>query len=63
MEGITVDSYEKAYTPKEIILTLDIGDSTLRKWCLALEKKGYLFIRNDQNKRDLVRSNNEIIAS
>lgn len=42
---------EKAYTTKEVSLTLDIGDSTLRKWCLALEKNGYEFLRNDQNKR------------
>lgn len=42
---------EKAYSPKEVFTTLDIGDSTLRKWCLALEKNGYGFIRNDQNRR------------
>lgn len=42
---------EKAYSPKEVFTTLDIGDSTLRKWCLALEKNGYVFIRNDQNRR------------
>lgn len=42
---------EKAYSPKEMSTTLDVGDSTLRKWCLALEKNGYVFIRNDQNSR------------
>lgn len=42
---------EKAYSPKEVFTTLDIGDSTLRKWCIALEKNGYGFIRNDQNRR------------
>lgn len=52
-----MDSYEKAYTPKEISLTLDIGDSTLRKWCIALENQGYQFIRNDQNKRVFVDAN------
>lgn len=52
-----MESYEKAYTPKEISLTLDIGDSTLRKWCIALENQGYQFIRNDQNKRVFVDSN------
>ena len=52
-----MDSHEKAYTPKEISLTLDIGDSTLRKWCLALEKQGYEFIRNDQNKRVFIDAN------
>jgi hypothetical protein len=47
---------EKAYSPKEVFTTLDIGDSTLRKWCLALEKNGYGFIRNDQNRRVYVES-------
>jgi DNA-binding transcriptional MerR regulator len=46
-----MDFHEKAYTTKEVSVTLNIGDSTLRKWCLSLEKNGYNFIRNDQNKR------------
>jgi hypothetical protein len=45
------ESFEKAYSPKEMSVTLDIGDSTLRKWCIALENNGYGFIRNDQNNR------------
>jgi hypothetical protein len=45
------EKIEKAYTPKEVFTTLEIGDSTLRKWCLALEKNGYEFIRNDKNSR------------
>lgn len=53
MEGIQRmnEKVEKAYTPKEVFTTLAIGDSTLRKWCLALEKNGYEFIRNDKNSR------------
>jgi len=47
---------EKAYAPKEISLALDISDSTLRKWCLALEKNGYGFIRNDKKNRVFVES-------
>lgn len=39
------------YSSKEITANLDIGDSTLRKWCLALEEQNYNFIRTDQNKR------------
>ncbi|MEH7442763.1 MerR family transcriptional regulator [Bacillus sp. JJ1122] len=39
------------YSAKEIVARLDIGDSTLRKWCLALEEQNYNFIRTDQNKR------------
>lgn len=44
-----MESIEKAYSPKETSITLDIGDSTLRKWCIALEKSGYKFIRGDNN--------------
>ncbi|KZO00622.1 DUF3967 domain-containing protein [Pseudobacillus badius] len=46
-----MSEYEKAYTTKEISLTLDIGSSTLRKWCLALEEKGYQFARTDNQRR------------
>jgi hypothetical protein len=48
------EKIEKAYSPKEVFTTLDIGDSTLRKWCIALEKNGYVFIRNDQKGRIFV---------
>lgn len=41
----------KAYWSREVIKHLDIKESTLRKWCILLEKKGYIFIRNDQNQR------------
>lgn len=49
-----MDNFEKAYSAKEIRTTLNIGDSTLRKWCLSLEKHGYLFSRNEQNRRFFV---------
>lgn len=42
---------ERAYTTKEISDHLEIGTSTLRKWCLALEEKGYIFARTEGNKR------------
>ena len=32
-------------------MTLDIGTSTLRKWCLALEENGYHFTRTDTQRR------------
>ena len=50
MEG----TFEKAYSPKEICTALDITNSVQRKWCLALEKNGYSFIRNDKNQRIFV---------
>jgi DNA-binding transcriptional MerR regulator len=40
-----------AYSPKEIAGMLDIGDSTLRKWCIALEEQGYFFTRTDNKRR------------
>jgi flagellar biosynthesis GTPase FlhF len=48
------NTFEKAYTPKEVNITLEISDSALRKWCLALEKNGYKFIRNDHKQRVFV---------
>ncbi|MDR9794875.1 hypothetical protein Q4O60_11660 [Aeribacillus pallidus] len=32
-------SQERAYSTKEVSHTLGIGDSTLRKWCLAIGKE------------------------
>jgi DNA-binding transcriptional MerR regulator len=46
-----VERTDTPYTSKDISLSLDIGDSTLRKWCLSLEEHGYTFYRTDQNKR------------
>lgn len=39
------------YSPKEVVAKLNIGESTIRKWCPALEKHNYNFTRTDQNKR------------
>jgi transposase-like protein len=33
-----LERMETPYASKDIALSLDIGDSTLRKWCLALEE-------------------------
>lgn len=40
---------EHAYFGKEVSEVLQIGNSTLRKWCLALEKQGYQFTRGGHN--------------
>jgi hypothetical protein len=48
------NTFEKAYTPKEVSIALDIADSSLRKWCIAIEKNGYKFIRNDHKNRVFV---------
>lgn len=42
---------EKAYWNKEVAETLGIGESTLRKWCLELEKNGYSFVRGYKDSR------------
>ena len=46
-----MNSHERAYTTKEVSSFLDIGTSTLRKWCISLEENGYSFTRVDNNKR------------
>lgn len=42
---------ERAYWTKEIADVLQISNSTLRKWCLALENAGYIFDRGANNSR------------
>lgn len=42
---------EIAKNTNEVIEILNIGASTLRKWCLALEEEEYSFTRVEQNKR------------
>lgn len=46
-----MDNDTRSYWSKEVINRLDIGNSTLRKWCLALEKEGYTFIRDEHKRR------------
>ncbi|MCM3800060.1 DNA-binding protein [Caldibacillus thermoamylovorans] len=36
---------------KEIAALLDISPNTLRRWSIDLEKKGYVFDRNDKDQR------------
>lgn len=50
-EVLSMSRTEGTLTVKEMINRLNIGDSTLRKWCLSLEEHGYSFYRTDQNKR------------
>lgn len=42
---------ENPVNSKEASISLGIGDSTLRKWCLALEAHKYYFSRTDNNRR------------
>lgn len=42
---------ERAYWTHEVAERLEIGDSTLRKWCLALEEQSYIFTKGEQESR------------
>ncbi|GAA0472761.1 MerR family transcriptional regulator [Alkalibacillus silvisoli] len=42
---------DQYYPSKEVCDRLNVSSSTLRKWCLALEKKEYEFARTEQNRR------------
>src|SRR5699024_7096802 len=41
----------KVYSASDITALLDIKDSTLRKYCLMLEDKGYEFQKNNRDHR------------
>src|SRR5579875_453117 len=51
---------ERMYWSNEVATILGIGDSSLRKWCLALEKCGIIFIRDDNGRRAF--SENDILV-
>ncbi|MGR5864883.1 DUF3967 domain-containing protein [Bacillus cereus] len=42
---------EKAYWNHEVAEHLQMGNSTLRRWCLELEKQGYIFSKGEQESR------------
>jgi hypothetical protein len=42
---------EITYWNKDVSASLELGDSTLRKWCIELEKNGYVFLKDDHNNR------------
>jgi DNA-binding transcriptional MerR regulator len=48
---IDQDKTEQAYWSKEVADLLKVAGSTMRKWCLALEDKGYKFTRGANNSR------------
>lgn len=50
-EVINAMENEFGYFSKDVAKKFDITTSTLRRWAIALEKKGYLFERNDKNQR------------
>jgi len=42
---------EKAFWTHEMSKLLSVSDSTLRKWCIELEKQGYVFTKGQKNSR------------
>ncbi|TYS55794.1 MerR family transcriptional regulator [Bacillus infantis] len=48
---MTMTGTGQHYPPKDLSILLDIADSTLRKWAIALEEQEYFFSRTDKNKR------------
>ncbi|MBK5447041.1 hypothetical protein [Peribacillus sp. TH24] len=41
----------RKYLNKDMSNYLNIGESTLRKWCIELEKNGYKFIKGTKDSR------------
>jgi hypothetical protein len=46
-----IEKVEKAYWNYEVSKDLEIGESTLRKWCIELERNGYTFIKGAMDSR------------
>lgn len=42
---------DKTFSTKEVSLQLNVGTSTLRKWAISMEKHGYLFTKNTNQRR------------
>ncbi|MGE7219631.1 MerR family transcriptional regulator [Priestia koreensis] len=56
-----MNEFERAYTTKEVAESLEIGQSTLRKWSISLEQSGYPFTKNDQGYRLFLERDIEIL--
>lgn len=46
-----LNEIEKASWNNNVSKQLDVGDSTLRKWCIELEKSGYNFVKGAKGTR------------
>lgn len=56
-------SEEKAYWTHEIAKVLDISNSTLRKWCIELEKQGYSFTKSENGSRAYLVRDRELLLA
>lgn len=52
---------ERAYWNHEVAEQLDIGTSTLRKWCLELEENEYVFTKGEQESRAFLKRDIDIL--
>lgn len=57
-----MDQNERAYWTKEVADRLQIGHSTLRKYCLCLEAHGYHFTKGQRGSRAFLESDIEVLA-
>lgn len=57
-----MEQNERAYWTKEVAERLNIGESTLRKWCLALEEDGYQFTKGQRGVRAFLERDIEVLA-
>ena len=51
MNNANLESSQKAYWSKDIADLLEISTSNLRRWSIDLENAGYLFYRDEHNRR------------
>lgn len=56
-----VSENERAYWNHEVAEQLDIGTSTLRKWCLELEENEYVFTKGEQESRAFLKRDIDIL--
>ncbi|PFY98759.1 MerR family transcriptional regulator [Bacillus pseudomycoides] len=52
---------ERSFWTKEVAERLEIGTSTLRKWCISLEQENYSFVKGAKNSRAFVQKDIQVL--
>lgn len=52
---------ERSFWTKDVAERLEIGTSTLRKWCIALEQEQYSFVKGAKNSRAFVQKDIKVL--
>ncbi len=52
---------ERSFWTKDVAEHLEIGTSTLRKWCIALEQEQYSFVKGAKNSRAFVQKDIKVL--